>query len=782
MSINKGRTITQRLTWMNMLVCGVALVLACAAFIGYDLATFKTARVNNLSMQAQIIGANSTTAIAFDDPESATKTLSALRADPQILSGIICTPDGKPFATYTRPGVSKILDLPTIHPAQQQDSWIRNGDILLARNIELDGKIAGIVYIRSDVQTLTHRLKLYLGIASIVLLISLLAALIVSAVFRQSVALPIVQLADFARKISLNSANSLQVPHVDAFGEVSVLIDSLNQMLAEIEKGKASLLRAHDELEVRVEERTAQLVIAKKKVEAYSQSVLRANEDLERASRFKDQFLSTMSHELRTPLNAVLGFSELLADARYGPLTERQARYVNHIHSSGQHLLRLINDILDLSKIEAGRLQLNIECVSIDACFAEVCESLQPLVDKNAHQLIKGARSGLIVHADGTRFRQMLMNLLGNAIKFTPKGGRIELTACQVGEKIKIEVRDSGPGIPPEEKQRIFEAFHRIKQAEKSTEGTGLGLAITRRLVELHGGQLEVESEIGAGSCFYFMLPGACAPQDVNEPTATADSNPRAMAHVLVIEDDPSSAYLLESQLSSAGYQVTICNEPQRAFEIACELQPAVITLDVIMLPVNGWDVLSKLKSDPRTANMSVVMVSVADQRSAGTLLGADEYIVKPVDKAILLAAVERCLNRRNRARTTQSILVVEDDTATREFIVDLLSKNEYAVRSAADGAQARATVQQSLPDLVILDLMLPEVNGFGLIAEWRKDARTAELPIFVLTNKDLSREEKDYLHANTGVLISKHERWRDELVRQVSRAQRTSPQWVEAQ
>jgi DNA-binding response OmpR family regulator len=225
-----------------------------------------------------------------------------------------------------------------------------------------------------------------------------------------------------------------------------------------------------------------------------------------------------------------------------------------------------------------------------------------------------------------------------------------------------------------------------------------------------------------------------------------------------------------------------VCNEPQRAFEIAIELQPAVITLDVVMLPVNGWDVLAKLKSDPRTANIGVVMVSVMDQRSAGTLLGADEYIVKPVDKSILLAAVERCLNRRNRVRSLQSILVVEDDTATREFIVDLLSKNNYAVSSAADGAQARVKVQESLPDLVILDLILPEVNGFDLIAEWRKDAQTAELPIFVLTNKDLTREEKDYLHANTGVLISKHEQWRDELIRQVERAQRSAPQLAEAQ
>jgi DNA-binding response OmpR family regulator/two-component sensor histidine kinase len=516
-------------------------------------------------------------------------------------------------------------------------------------------------------------------------------------------------------------------------------------------------------------------------VEAYSESVLRAKEDVERASRFKDQFLSTMSHELRTPLNAVLGFSELLTDVRYGPLTERQARYINHIHTSGQHLLRLINDILDLSKIEAGRLQLNTESVPVNTCFAEVCESLQPLVDKNAHQLIQDVPAGLVAHADSTRFKQMLMNLLGNAIKFTPKGGKIELTARQLGNMVRVEVRDSGPGIPPEERQRIFEAFHRMRQSEKASEGTGLGLAITRKLVELHGGQLGVASQLGAGSCFYFTIPSARLPQMAEDPAVGANVRSKSLARVLVVEDDSSAAYLLESQLSSAGYEVTICNQPHRAVEMAIELQPAVVTLDVVMLPVNGWDVLSKLKSDPRTANIGVVMVTVMDQRDTGTLLGADEYIVKPVDKSILLAAVERCLNRRNRPGEGQSILVVEDDAATRELIVDMLMRNGYAVNSAEDGPQARTKVQSSLPDLVILDLILPGVNGFGLIAEWRNSPLTANLPIFVLTNKDLTAEEREYLRANTGALVLKREQWRGELIRQVQRVQGATPQLAEA-
>ncbi|HVU47022.1 MAG TPA: response regulator [Terracidiphilus sp.] len=777
----KDRSIAQRLTLMNMLVCTVVLLLACASFIGYDLVTFRTARVNNLSTQAQMISANCITALLFNDSDSANKTLSALKADPQIISAVIYTPDGEPFAMYSRSGRDRAPTLASIPHGRHESDWIRNNEVQLARLIEFDGKTTGIVYLRSDAQALMQRLKLYAGIASVILLICLLAALGVSSIFRRSVAEPIAHLADAAREVSLSKESSLRLPQLHGYGEVSILIDSFNQMMTEIEKGKQNLQKAHDELEHRVEERTAELVAAQKEVEAYSQSVLRAKEDVERASRFKDQFLSTMSHELRTPLNAVLGFSELLTDSRYGPLTERQARYINHINASGKHLLRLINDILDLSKIEAGRLQLNLERVHVDVCCAEVCESLQPLVDKNAHQLIQNVAPGLAVNADGTRFKQMLVNLLGNAIKFTPKGGKIELVARPAGDMVQIEVRDSGPGIPPEEKQRIFEAFHRMRQSDKASEGTGLGLAITRRLVELHGGQLDVESQPGMGSCFHFTLPSVRSSEIEEDSIAGLSISSKKAAKILIIEDDPSAADLLESQLSSAGYEVVVCTQPEKAYEVATELRPAVITLDVVMLPVNGWDVLAKLKSDPRTAGIGVVMVTVMDQKSAGTLLGADEYIVKPVDKFILLAAVERCLRRRNLSQAGQSILVVEDDTATREFIVDLLSRDGYKVSAAADGTQAISKVQASRPDLVILDLILPEVSGFKLIAQWRKDSPTAGMPIFVLTNKDLTAEEKGFLHANTGALISKHEQWREELIRQIERMQHSTALLTEA-
>ncbi len=501
------------------------------------------------------------------------------------------------------------------------------------------------------------------------------------------------------------------------------------------------------------------------------EALMRAKEAAEQSNKFKDQFLSTMSHELRTPLNAVLGFSDLLNEERYGPLNDRQRRYVGHIHTGGKHLLRLINDILDLSKIEAGRLHLAIEIVSVNTCMSEAVDCLRPLSDKKCQTIVVNPSAGLSVRADSMRFKQILLNLLGNAVKFTPDGGKIELTARRTGEVIQVEVRDSGPGIPPEEQKRIFEAFYRLRQTGKTTEGTGLGLAITQRLVELHGGSLGLESQPGAGSCFYFTLP--LVPTVESENGRKVESRPHSggSPRILVIEDDSGAAHLIHSQLTSAGYEVVLCDKAQRALELAAEKQPSAITLDVIMKPVSGWEILSKLKTDPRTAAIPVIIVTVVDQPSTGALLGADDYIVKPVDKPTLLRAIERCLNKRRSTAGGRPILLVEDDTPTRELVAEFLTQNGYVVATACDGAEARVAVATSPPELIILDLILPKVSGFELLAEWRANVRTAEIPAFVLTSKDLTLQEKDYIRANAGMLFQKQEPWQDAMIKELQRA-----------
>jgi signal transduction histidine kinase/DNA-binding response OmpR family regulator len=501
------------------------------------------------------------------------------------------------------------------------------------------------------------------------------------------------------------------------------------------------------------------------------EAMSQAKEAAEQSNKFKDQFLSTMSHELRTPLNAVLGFSDLLNEESYGALNDRQRRYVNHIRTGGKHLLRLINDILDLSKIEAGRLQLATESVSVNNCMSEAVDCLRPLSDKKSQTMVVKPSAKLSVRADVTRLKQILMNLLGNAVKFTPAGGKIEVAAHQIGDVVRMEVSDSGPGIPLEEQQRIFEAFQRLQQS-KTTEGTGLGLAITKRLVELQGGNLGLDSQPGQGSCFYFTLPLAptFVPEEEEsrlELKSRSDESPR----ILVVEDDSAAAHLIQLHLSSAGYEPILCADPQRALDLAAQMQPSAITLDVVMKPVGGWEILTKLKTNPRTSAIPVIIVSVADQPATGALLGVDEYIVKPVDKRTLLYAVERCLNKRQPKTSVRPILIVEDDTAAREFLAEFLCQRGYIVATAADGAEARASVAASVPELVILDLILPHVGGFQLLAEWRSNSRTSELPVFILTSKDLTQQEKDYIHKSAAVLFQKQEPWQDALIKQLLRA-----------
>jgi len=427
-------SISRKLTWMNMLVSGAALLLACAAFIAFDMITFRQTMLRNLSTQAQIIGSNSVSALLFNDPQSAENTLLALKAAPNILSAQVYVPDGRPFASYSRDRGRYNPVLPPIPSGQTETHWTEDDQIALVRLIVLDGKPIGAVYIRSDLQELHSRFQRYAIIAAIVLSACLLAALLISSIFRKAVADPIVDLSKIAKVVSQDKNYSVRATPIRSPAELAILIDAFNEMLTQIQQSERALRKAHDELEQRVQERTAELEAAKKEVEEFSHTILLAKEEVERGSKFKDQFLSTMSHELRTPLNAVLGFSDLLADERYGPLNDRQQRYVTHIHTGGKHLLKLISDILDLSKIEAGRMELTREHVTVASAFAEVISGLHPLAEKKSQALLQKVEPNLHVYADAMRFKQILMNLVANAIKFTPEGGRIELVARRMGK------------------------------------------------------------------------------------------------------------------------------------------------------------------------------------------------------------------------------------------------------------------------------------------------------------------------------------------------------------
>ena len=489
--------------------------------------------------------------------------------------------------------------------------------------------------------------------------------------------------------------------------------------------------------------------------------------ELEVVSAHKSEFLASMSHELRTPLNAVIGFSDVLLDRMFGELNERQDEYVRDIRDSGRHLLELINEILDLSKVEAGQMELDLDPVFL----ADLIEHGVTMVRERA------ARHGIVLacdvepslgmaQADERKLKQVVLNLLSNAVKFTPDGGSVTVEARRVGDEAQVSVRDTGIGIAEEEQDRIFEAFQRGgRVARTSTEGTGLGLTLSKRIVDLHGGRLWLESELGVGSTFSFaipMLPGAAAPV---EPTPQAV--PAAASSVLIVEDDRRSAGLLRVYLEDAGYAVAIARDGIEALDLVRRLAPAAVILDVLLPRLNGWEVLAELKSDPATSAIPVVVVSMIDERGAGFALGAADYLVKPVDRASLLDALARCVAPRRDRRT---LVAIDDDPVDLDLLEAVLSPEGWEVLRAGGGEEGLRMVRRERPAVVVLDLLMPDVDGFDVVERLRADPLVDDVPIVVLTSKDMTRADHDRLAGQISYIAQKGSLPRAELVDLVDR------------
>jgi CheY-like chemotaxis protein/two-component sensor histidine kinase len=466
-------------------------------------------------------------------------------------------------------------------------------------------------------------------------------------------------------------------------------------------------------------------------------------------------------------MNAILGFSELLEKDAAEQFSAKQRRWIQHIRNAGQHLLQLINDILDLSKIEAGQMEIRSEDFRVAAALPEVLSIITPSAMAKNIQIAIDVPENLHIRADRVRFKQIVYNLLSNAVKFTPEGGAIRVECVRQGDTALMSVVDNGVGIRPEDQGIIFEDFRQVKTtAGNVKEGTGLGLSIVRRLVRMQGGQIRVESEFGKGSRFTFSLPASKKPLPDTVPAAPASLPPeRSRPLVLAVDDEPEALELLKNFLQDGNYDVLTASSASEAVSLAREHQPDVITLDILMPGGTGWEVLHTLKNNPKTATVPIIVVSVVDRKELGFILGASDYLVKPVSKDELIQAIRQHSGRLARG---SPILVVDDEPEDLRNMMAAVEEAGYTPILAKNGLEAVRHVERIRPRAVVLDLVMPEMDGFETLQRMRANPALAEVPILVLTARNLSQAESELLLRNANSWFRKGPGWKDELLERI--------------
>ena len=685
MMILRNLSIKRKLVAIIMFTSSVALLLACTAFMLYELATYRSTITRELSTIADIVSESTKAAIAFDDPSAAAETLAALLGEPRIVSGCIYTKEGEIFACYIRK--DEVADFPP-NPKPDGVSFASN-HLVLFRGVSLADQRIGTVYLKCNLREMYARLQGYAGIVGVVLVVSLLAALIISSLLQKVISRPILHLTETAGLVSEDKNYLIRATKLSG-DETGMLVDTFNEMMGKIHTRDEALQEAQDKLEVRVVERTKELqseILERKRIQ---EDLLVAMKSAEEANRAKSVFLANMSHELRTPLNAIIGYSEILEEDAIDAEQHSCVVDLQKIKSAGRHLLALINDVLDLSKIEAGKMELHPESFSISQMLDDAVNTIEPLAEKNGNTLVVNADRQGTMYADMMKFRQSLFNLLSNACKFTEKGIvtlKVAPETINGKEWIKWHVTDTGIGIASDKMQKLFQAFSQgDSSATRKFGGTGLGLAISQKFCRLMGGQITVESEVGIGSTFTIQLPADNSNQpkvDKSAPLAKKSEikpdlscqSKHVNSTVLVIDDDPNVHILMLRPLTRAGFNVVIASNGKEGLRLAGEANPCAIVLDVLMPDMDGWSVLKALKADPGLARIPVIVQTITDSKVYSMQMGATDYLQKPVQADKMIAALIKQISSTSDG--TEQVIDIDDTRKDLDACREALLKNE---------------------------------------------------------------------------------------------------------
>ena len=551
-------------------------------------------------------------------------------------------------------------------------------------------------------------------------------------------------------------------------GAIESIVGSLYNM-NDRKRAREELQKAHDQLEVRVEERTTALRETNQRLqeeiaerEQAETALLKAKDTAEAATRTKSEFLAKMSHELRTPMNAIIGFTRLVMRRCKNILPAMQYENLGKILISAERLLALINDILDLAKVEAGRIEMRPVSFELEPVISECLQTIEPVLKGENVQLLKEVSDDLPrLTTDKDRLHQILTNLLSNASKFT-ESGSIKVTAKRRGADITIAVADSGIGIPAQALERIFEEFHQVNGGTtRQRGGTGLGLAISRHFARLLGGDITVQSAPGIGSTFRINIPispadqvGAPHTDSVSDDPVAAETAPQQKI-VLVIDDDPNVIYLLRENLAEAGYRVIGAASADEGRQKARDFRPFAITLDILMPQQDGWQMLHELKNDAITRDIPIIVLSVVDNRELAYRLGAFDCLLKPLDRDVMIATLSRIEAAIARDRTMKKILIVEDVEFNRDLLVQLLEE-EYQVLTASDGAAGIELAERERPDLILMDLSLPVIDGWEATKRIKANQLVQTIPIIALTAHAMRGDAERALQCGCDDYLSK--------------------------